>query len=109
MPSWFAQHVRSKLKFKANMKITSQSATMAGKVCLLPLCPLSTGGSQAQQGKGVRGQDPATLETAHAGSDSGDRRLTESWDHLSAESFPQKGVLDQEQREAYALCPCDLS
>lgn len=87
MPSWFAQHVRSKLKFKANMKITSQSETMAGKVYLLPLCHINIGGSQAQQAKGARRQNPATLETAQGGSDSGDRRLTESWDHLSAESF----------------------
>lgn len=91
------------------MKITSQSETMAGKVYLLPLCHINIGGSQAQQGKGAQRQDPATLETAHGGSDSGDRRLTESWDHLSAENFPQKGVLDQEQREGYALCPCDPS
>lgn len=91
------------------MKITSQSETMAGKVYLLPLCHINIGGSQAQQGKGAWRQDPATLETARGGLDSGDRRLTESWDQLSAESFLQKGVLDQEQREGYALCPCDPS
>lgn len=64
MPSLLPQHVRSQLKFKADMKITNLFETMADQAHGFSLSSILNSGSRAQKER-----NPITLETVYGGSD----------------------------------------